>query len=123
MGAVILLSHEFSQGLLSPRGFRIALVAVAVGMSVWAGLILNKTTRELRRPLGSPDTPIDGTVRKRRLLGIRAGKAMIVLLAVSLIFGLSQGGPLLPILVGVAVNLGMMAALIWWVVRLQKSLF
>jgi hypothetical protein len=123
MGMVILLAHEFGQGILSPRGFKITLLLVAVGMAVWAVFIIKKTATDLgATPLRPPGSPLDEATRKRRLLGIRAGKAMIVLLVASLIFGLSQNGPLVPVLVGAIVNFWMMGALIWWVARLQKSL-
>jgi hypothetical protein len=122
MGIVILLAREFSHGVLSSHAFEVGLLIVAVGMGVSAMVIVTKTAKELRGVTGPPGTALDEITRRRRLLGIRAGKAMIALLTIALVFGLFRGGPLVPVLVGIAMNLVMMLSLIWWVVRLQRSL-
>ena len=66
---------------------------------------------------------MDEATRKRRLLGIRAGQLAIVILALSLVIGLRQIGtaPLLPLVVGAAVNLCTIAVLIRIVVRPAKE--
>jgi hypothetical protein len=122
MGMLILLAREFSHGVLSSRWFEVGLLMVAAGMGVSAMVIVTKTANGLRGIAGPPGTTVDEVTRRRRLLGIRAGKAMIALLAIALVFGLFRGGPLVPVLAGIAMNLAMMLSLIWWVVRLQRSL-
>jgi hypothetical protein len=118
LGAMTLLVLAFSRGFLSPRGLGIALLIMCVAIGSVA--IIKKSAKEFAI---LPGTSIDDTTtRKRRLLGIRAGKAMIALLALTLVLGLFRGGPLAPVLVGIAVNLAMMLSLIWWVLRLQRSL-
>lgn len=120
VGAMTLLVLAFSRGFLSPRGLGIALLIMCIAIGSVAVAIIKKSAKEFAILLG---TSIDETTtRKRRLLGIRAGKAMIALLALTLVLGLFRGGPLAPVLVGIAVNLAMMLSLIWWVLRLQRSL-
>jgi hypothetical protein len=122
VGAMVLLALAFSRGLLSPRGLGIAILALGVAAGIWAVLIVKKSAKEFKEPSGPSGLSIDAVTRKRRLLGIRVGKIAIVVLALLLIFGLLQGGPLLPLLVGAIVNLCIMGAVIQVVVRLQRSL-
>jgi hypothetical protein len=124
VGLMTLLAYEFSHGILSPRGLAIALFMLCIAISVGVVLIGRKTAEEFRVPPGPPGASIDTATRKRRLLGIRLAKAWIIILAVGLLVGLRGIGsePLLPLLVGVAVNLCMMATAIWVVVRLQEGL-
>jgi hypothetical protein len=122
MGMVILLAREFSHGVLSSHWFEVGLLIVAAAMGVSAMVIVTRTTKEHRGITGPAGTALDEVTRRRRLLGIRAGKAMIALLATTLVFGLFRGGPLVPVLAGIVMNLAMMLSLIWWVVRLQRSL-
>lgn len=119
VGAMVLLALAFSRGLLPPRGLGIAILALGVAAGIWAVLIVKKSAKEFKGPSG---LSIDAVTRKRRLLGIRVGKIAIVVLALLLIFGLLQGGPLFPLLVGAIVNLCIMGAVIQVVVRLQRSL-
>jgi hypothetical protein len=122
VGAMVLLALGFSRGLLSPRGLGVAFLTLGVALCIWAVLIIKKSAREFTVPLGPSGVSIDAVTRKRRLMGIRVGKIAIVVLALLLIVGLFQGGPLIPLLVGAIVNLCIMAAVIRVVVRLQKSL-
>jgi hypothetical protein len=123
MGVLILLTRGFAHGLLSPRGLGIALLTVCVGIGIWAVLIIRKTAAELRATSVPAGASIDEATRKRRLLSIRAGQLAIVILALSLLIGLRQirTAPLLPLVVGAAVNLCIMAVVIRIVVRLQRS--
>lgn len=121
VGVMTLLALGFSRGLLSPRELGIAIVMLGGGVGTWAVLIMKRSAREFKLP---PGTSIDDVTRKRRLLGIRAGKVAIAVLAVLLLVRLRGIGsdPLLPLLVTIAINLCIMAAVIQVVVRLQKSL-
>ena len=122
LAVLVLLAREHSHGLLSPRQFGVVLLMLCVFMAGGAVLIMRRTVKEFKEPPGPSGTPIDEVTRKRRVLGIRVGKVAIVVLAVSLVLGLRQDGPRLLLLLGAAINLCIMAAVIWAVVRLQKSL-
>ena len=123
LGVLMLFTREFAHGMFSPRGLGIALLTVCIGIGIWAALIIRKTAAELRATSALPGASMDEATRKRRLLGIRAGQLAIVILALSLVIGLRQIGmaPLLPLVVGAAVNLCTIAVLIRIVVRLQRS--
>jgi len=121
----LLLAHEFTVHSLSPRGLGIALLILLVATFFVLTLALFRSRSAappFERPAGSPTT--DPITRRRRVLGIRLGKTAIVILALLLVNALRQigSGHLLPLLVGVAVNLCTMAAVIQVVLRLQKSL-
>jgi hypothetical protein len=119
---MIPLALETGRGHLSPRGLGISLLIVCFSMGVGFALIVRRTASEFKVPPPAPGSPIDDDTRKRLLLSIRGAKAMIILLAAGLVFGLSQGGPPLPLLVGAAINLSITAWLILRVRRLQKTL-
>jgi hypothetical protein len=122
VGAMVLLALGFSRGLLSPRGLGVAILTLGAALGIWAVLIIKKSAKEFTVPPGPLGASIDAVTRKRRLLGIRVGKMAIVVLVLLLIFGLRQGGPLLPLVVGAVVNLCIMAAVVQVVIRLQRSL-
>jgi hypothetical protein len=122
VGAMVLLAWGFGRGLLSPRGLGIAILTLGVVASIWAVIIFKKSAKASKVRSDASELSIDAATRKRRLLGIRVGKIAIVVLALFLVFGLLQGGPFLPLLVGAIANICMMAAIIRIVVRLQRSL-
>lgn len=118
---IILLVREFAGRFLSNREFVVGLVAVGLGMSIVALTIGARTFKEFGVIPGAITAPDEAT-RKRRLLAIRCGKAMIVLMVIALVTGLIRGGPFLPVMVGVIMNICITASLMWWIDRLQKSL-
>lgn len=123
-GAMVLLSYEFGHGNLGPRGLAVSGLVLFAAFMVAFVLLARKSQREALASAPLPGTPIDEATRKRRLRYIRNGKIGIVVLAASLVYGLSQseGHPVWQLLVGVLINLGTIGALIQMVVRLKKSL-
>jgi hypothetical protein len=119
---LLLLAREFIMHSLSPRGLAIGLFI----LFVVSFLVLTLTVfrrRSVVPMLESPgaSTP-DVTSDRRRVLGIRAGKTAIVVLALLLLNGLRQIGsvPLLPLLAGVTANVLTIVAVVWVVLRLQR---
>ena len=117
--ASVLLAHEFAVGVLSPRALGIALLVLCVGGGFVFVVILVKVQHRLQaqREASSPDA-----IRKRRLSQIRVGKIAIVILVLALINGLvtERNAPLLPLLVGVTMNLLITFAIARTVIRLQR---
>jgi len=124
VGLMILVAREFAHGHLSPRELGITLLILSIAIGTWGVLISKKTAKEYRVTPGPPGTAIDPVTRKRRLLGIRVGQVVIVILALSLLNGLRLIGqaPVLPLLTGVVVNLCIIGVVIRVVVKLQRSL-
>jgi hypothetical protein len=72
-GVVVFVAREFSQGLLSSHGFRVATLIVALGMGAYAVFIIIKYSTEYRSLSGTAGGSEDGTTRNRRLMEIRVG--------------------------------------------------
>ena len=68
--------------------------------------------------------PVDDSTRRRYSRQIRIAKIAIVVLVALLLNGLRrfESGPVGPQLVGIAVNLAMIASLVWVVLRLRKTI-
>ena len=96
MGVALLLSYEFSQGLLSPRMLGLALLILRIGLGVGAVLL--------------------GEFGGRKLVSSLMGAVLVL--------GLTQirNFPVLPLRVDLAVNLLTTAISVRTVVRLQKIL-
>src|SRR5260370_1030489 len=122
-GAVILLAHEFSHGYLSSRQFQFATLILGLCMGVWAVLAIKKSAKEFGKTPESAMIPLDEATRKRRRMSIRLGQVSIVILAVLLVTRLRGIGsdPFWPWLVTVAINLLIMASLVWWVVCRKRK--
>lgn len=118
----ILLAREFEGGFLTNYELVFALVAIGLGMGLSALLIGIKTFKSFGVNPQAQDHIVDDHTRRRRLLAIRSGKAMIALLTIALVTGLIRGGPFLPVLVGVIMNLWITLSLVWWIARLQRTL-
>jgi len=121
LGLFILLGLGLSRGIVSPRGLAIGIVIVAAALYVGVLLIPRRTIRTFGASAWS-GMPMDADTRKRVMSRIRTFKIAIVVLGLCLILGLVRGGPMLPSLVGAAINLGITATLIRLVVLLQRSL-
>ena len=114
----LLLVHAFTTGLLSPRALGIVLLVFAVGS---AGLFLRALSKlDKRSALQSGDA---GTLAQRRSVQIRAAKVAIAVLVLLLVNGLFQlrSGPLLPLLVGITINVLSTITLVRIVIRLQEN--
>lgn len=120
----ILLSLEFSRGRLSPRGLGIALLILCIAYGTAAVLIIKKSAKELTLPLGLSGTSIDPATRKLLLRRIRRAKTTIALMGIVLMLALIQirDFPVLPLLVGLAMNLLITAQSVQTVIRLKKIL-
>ena len=123
-GAIVVLALGFANGILSPRGLGIALLTVCVAVGIGVVIVTRKTAAELSETSEPLGIPINEATRKRRVLGIRVGQLAIVVLFVLLLNGLREIGrvPTLPVLVGAGINLCIIAAVVWVIVRLQKTL-
>ncbi len=126
MGVMLLLAHEFSVHSLSPRGLGIALALLSVGGVLIFALLLLVFVR--KRAVPSLDItaalPLDPATRKQRIFFIRFCKGWIALLVLCLVVGLGRAtrSTLGPTLVDVFMNLATTFALVWVVVRMQKTL-
>jgi hypothetical protein len=102
----------------------IALLTVCVAVGIGVVIVTRKTAAELSETSEPLGIPINEATRKRRVLGIRVGQLAIVVLFVLLLNGLREIGrvPTLPVLVGAGINLCIIAAVVWVIVRLQKTL-
>jgi len=120
--AWFLLVLVTSRGLLSPRGFAIAMAVLAVAIFIGQLLINRKSLKERRLSPAPLEAPADVATSKRRALGVKLGYILIVILVLLLANGLRQHAPLLPTLVGASVNLCITAGAVWIVMRLRKGL-
>jgi hypothetical protein len=122
----VLLSYEFSRGLLSPRGLGAALLMVCIAIGVGVVLIIKKSAKELPILLGPHGTPIDPGTRKLLLRVIRRAKIRIATMGVLLVLGVGlpeiRDVPVWALLVALAMNLLIIATSVQTVVRLQKTL-
>jgi hypothetical protein len=91
------------------------MVCIAIGVGF---VFIKRSAKEFAPPSGNP---IDDLTRKRLIWRLRAAKTMILLMGIGLVFGLTQvrNGPLLPLLVGLVMNLLITAKSVQTVVRLK----
>ena len=118
----MLVALAFVAGFLSPRALGIALLLLVVGEAALFLRIVRKAAKVSRMQL--EPVCVDKAERRRRLLYIRLGKMAILFLVLLLINGLLKlrGGPLMPLLVGIAMNILATFAIARTVMRLQSSL-
>jgi len=123
-GVVIVLAREFSRGVTSPLGFRVATLILALVMGVYAVFIIIKFAKEYRTLSGTAGVFKEGASRNRRLMEVRLGQGCIVILLILLVSGLRriERDTVLPFFAGAAINLGITIILIRWVIRLRKRL-
>jgi hypothetical protein len=124
LGVLILLAREFIVGFLSPHGLLIAVFIVGLATAAVMMFIVTKSAKEFNVPTLVPGTSIDAVTRNRLLRRIRMAKTTIVIMGVTLVVGLIEfkNGPVLPLLVGVVINLLTTAKSVQTVVRLKKLL-
>jgi hypothetical protein len=106
-GVIFALALASRHGLLSPRAMGIALLILCVAIGAAAVRIAKKTSREFKVPAEPPGAATDVATRNRLLWRIRMAKMMIVLMGGGLAVGIIEikDGPILPWLVGLALNL------------------
>jgi len=124
LGASLLITLAFIRGFLSPRALGIALLLLVLTEAALFVRIVRKVDNRSRL---QPDPHCtDDAERKRRLLYIRLGKLVILFLFLFLLLinGLFKlrDGPLMPLLVGIAINILATFAVARTVMRLQSSL-
>ena len=121
VGLEILLGHEYAKRTLSPRELGIALLALGTVFVTVMIRIFLRTATELNATLSLTAVPVEREVRRKRRW-IHIGEVAIAVLVVLLIQAVVRGGPALPVLVGAAVNVCIIAAIIQVIVRLRRSL-
>ena len=109
--AAFLMALAFARGLLSPRGLAVVMIMLLVVAFIVQFLLMRKAIRE-RGELPAPlDASLDTFTRKVQVFGLRSGYALVVFFALLVVSTLLRQGPLLPKLVGAAVNLCAMVAI------------
>jgi hypothetical protein len=123
VGVAILLSYEFSRGILSPRSLGVALVLLCIAIGTGAVTIIKKSANEFAVISQSHGTTIDAATRKRLLWRMRRAKITIVVMLVTLAFGLIniRTIPVPGLLVGLAMNVLITAESVQTVFRVKKS--
>jgi len=126
---LFLLVMAFLKGILSLRGFGIAGIFISVSGAIALMLIfqsIQKSVKEYRNELGSPDGALDADERERSKRQIRVLKRAIGFMVFALIYGLLETKDyadfFFPRLIGAAVNLCITGWLIHTLVRAQKNL-
>jgi hypothetical protein len=115
----------YVSGILSPRGLGIAMAASVVIFFIVTVVLQRKASRDYWTDREQPERAIDETTRKLRNKSIWAQTRLIVILQLSLWFGLWINRAnlfSLPMLVGVTINLCFTGLLIRSVFSLRKSL-
>jgi hypothetical protein len=124
MGVGILLVCAFTRGLLSFRGFGIAVVILGIAYAAAMVLIIRRSAKGLE----VPEVPVVGTIddgtRKLFLRRIRRAKINIALLSVVLVLAIIQirEFPWPALLLGGVLNLLTTAHEVRTVIRLRKIL-
>jgi hypothetical protein len=112
-------------GVLSPRGFGVALTLLCVGGVGVLWVALSKQSRKaVAEDTVTASVALDESTRKRRLRVIRFYQGWIALLIICLIYALSKVGtmPRAPLAVGVVMNLLFIFGCVQTIKRLRKTL-
>jgi hypothetical protein len=125
IAVVLLLAHERTVGVLTPRELSIALIVYTVGSSILLVVVVILGRRSASRTLpGTATAPLHPAVRRQRLRVIRTIQVTIALLVISLLLGFfrfrstSFWGNLL----GITMNLLFTGVLVRMVIRLKNTL-
>ena len=123
LGASLLGTVGLINGYLSPRAFGIFLALVCLGGFAFLTIAFQRLAR--KRQSGSANS--SETSHRRQLLLIRRYKALIVFLVLCLVAGVVEDTsvrpiPLVPMSVGITMNLLMTWGLVLAIRKLQKSL-
>jgi hypothetical protein len=124
VGVGSLLNYVFGRGLLSPRGLGVALLILCIALVSGFLLSVKKSAKEFAMPLEPDGTATNATTRKLLLWRMRRAKKRIVIMVFVLALALInfRSFPLLPLLVGVALNLLITARSVQIVFRIKKAL-
>jgi archaellum biogenesis protein FlaJ (TadC family) len=126
ISVLLFATYAVVSGLLSPREFGIALTSVcAIGFVVlWVAFVKLRTKEAAAQISDAPPVVLDVATRKRLTRSIRIHKAIIAFFVLCLAGALaeSRGAPLVPVMVGVTMNLLWTAGLVLRVRQLQRTL-
>ena len=113
MGLMLVIVREFIVRSLTPRGFAMAILTVAVALGISVRILIKKSAKETIEPLTG----------KQRRWAIWELRGIIAFLVFCLIYGSweNRNGPLLPMLTAVIINLCITAAFARALYQLQKS--
>jgi hypothetical protein len=121
---LLLLVVAFARGLLSPRALGVVGLLGMIGFALIFFTVFKNGAKRAASVVVSPSAPLDATTRRQRIRTIRSCKLLVLVLVLSLLYGLLQVGKasLFPELAGIIVNLCITTSLIYVIVRLQRSL-
>jgi hypothetical protein len=125
VGVMFASALAFGHRLLSPRALGIVLLISCIAFGVAAVLTVKKSSREFMVPPRPPrDIAIDAVTRAQLLRRIRLAQIIIVIMGAALVVGLTEikDGPILPLLVGVVLNLLIIGRSIHTIVQSKKIL-
>ena len=122
VGALPVIVGLFVAGKMSPREMGFVLAAVSVTAIVILTLLFDKAAKEAKsatHPLEARDDP---AARKKIRRSIRTCKVAVVVMPLILVYALwaTRNGPLLPRIVGAAINIAITSAFIF-VLKAQKA--
>jgi len=124
---LMVLIWVFIKGGLSPRGFAAAVLMYWIVMFAFLFRLIRSQQRsaeDVRKKQIASGVPIEALDRERCVRSIRSLKRLIAMFAVFLGYGLlaTRGGPLLPRAVGATVDVVILAACVYALMRAQKQL-
>jgi len=118
IAVLLFVVREYIVGTLAPRSLGVVLALVCLlGFLVWLP-ILTRTNSELKSAGVTPGYPADEVARRRYSNRAKIAIVFFVLLLLNALRTLNSA-PLLPQLIGIAVNLSFIAALAWYVIWLR----
>jgi glucan phosphoethanolaminetransferase (alkaline phosphatase superfamily) len=103
--AVLLMALAFVRGLLSPRGWAVAMIILVAVAFIVQFLLIRKAIGERRKSPAQVDPSLDSITSKVRVFGLTVGYVFVVFFALLLVFSLLRHGPLPPKLKGATISL------------------
>jgi hypothetical protein len=121
LGTLLLLVWASVARILSPRGFAIAVLVLCV-VYAFAFFFLFKSAAQMFQI--SEQVSDQSAILAKKMRYIRNGKIAIVILVLLLLNGLREirNGPLVPLIIGAAINLCIIAFIVRMVTHLKKSM-
>ena len=127
VSVAVVLGHEFAVKSLSSRQLGIGLILlcglVCVGLLFMAFLARSNQKAMLRPSDARTVEDLDTVDRKKQKTTIRIGKIFVAVLALALVNGLRYIGkvPLWVLLVGITINLVLVASIVGVIIQAQRS--
>lgn len=123
LGIMSLIALAFVTGYLSAQFAALTCILLCVVATFVVNARLQKAAREARLKGGVESTPPDSLASMKTARRIRTLEIAIVVLLLLLIYGLwtTRGGPILPRLIGTAVNLWLVSSFSWAVYRQKQK--